>query len=324
MLDSSASVGGTIYVPGSISEDVLLRRNTSVAKQLTVTGSVGGGLTASGRVGGDLALLGRIGGHVLILGQVDGSLDVAGSFGGAIAIADARVQKRVSLSPERSNTPVTLASVAGSRFDDSVFVGDGIDISSCDFRRCPDLDRFELVGVDLFPSGNWALANPPATLNRPPSAIPANEIASIYRRLRSNLEQSNNRPAAGPFYEGEMTARRAASSWRSADWWTISMYWAMSGYGLRAKRAFSWFIVIALIGTAMFMLNGFDLDPSEGVLEASWAAGFTFTVRSMVSFFSPPEADLGVAGEWVQIMLRVLGPLLIAQVVLAVRERVAR
>ena len=49
-----------------------------------------------------------------------------------------------------------------------------------------------------------------------------------------------------------------------------------------------------------------------------------FAVRSMASVFSPPKGSLTEGEGFLQLFLRFVGPMLIAQFVLAIRERVAR
>lgn len=108
------------------------------------------------------------------------------------------------------------------------------------------------------------------------------------------------------------------------EWFVLAAYRAMSGYGLRSWRALAWFVAVAIVGTAAFDINGLDLDLTAVTDRASIDETFTFSVRSMVSFFSPPAAELKVAEQWIQLGLRFAGPILLAQAVLALRERVAR
>ena len=100
----------------------------------------------------------------------------------------------------------------------------------------------------------------------------------------------------------------------------------MSGYGLRIGRALAFFVLVAVAGTAAFdVVNGLNLKPAPAATDrASLIEAFTFSVRSMVSFFSPPSAELSVAEQRIQLGLRFSGPVLLTQAVLAVRERVAR
>ena len=76
------------------------------------------------------------------------------------------------------------------------------------------------------------------------------------------------------------------------------------------------------------MTGSYEVDES-GFFGEGWSSSgrwdlLQFTVRSMVSFLSPPQANLSNIEGWIQMALRFVGPLLIAQAVIAVRDRVAR
>src|SRR5262249_47550493 len=80
----------------------------------------------------------------------------------------------------------------------------------------------------------------------------AGEIAEYYRSLRRAREGARDEPGAGDFYYGEMEMRRL--NWESALWERIILflYWALSGYGLRASRALTALAVIAVSLTLLF------------------------------------------------------------------------
>ncbi len=311
-LQVEGDVSGTVLVSGSIGADLTLDEGSSVEGDLEVSGSIGGRLEVAGRVGGWMTAHGSVGGDVTLSGSVGRGLALSGRLGG-----------RVSLTP-RPQT-VMLLSVRGARFAEEVFVGDRVRIDECDFRQCPDLDKLHLVGGDLF-TGKRVLANPPAGhVER----VPDRQMATIYRQLRNNLETRKNRPAAGAFYRGEMNARRA-DAWQSrryAESVVLTGYRLMSGFGLRAWPPVVWFVSVALAGAVAFHAGGLDLDKAIGddqVYAASFAESLLFTLRTMLSFFSPPDAEVGVKEQVLQLGLRFVGPVLLAQVILAVRERVAR
>lgn len=154
-------------------------------------------------------------------------------------------------------------------------------------------------------------------------------MATIYRQLRNNLETRKNRPAAGVFYRGEMNARRADArqSRRWVECAVLTGYRVMSGYVLRVGPPLAWFTSIALLGSVAFQAGGLDLDKDlapDKVYSASFIETVLFTLRMMLSFFSPPDAEIGVLKQVLQLGLRFVGPILLAQMTLAVRERVAR
>jgi hypothetical protein len=53
-----------------------------------------------------------------------------------------------------------------------------------------------------------------------------------------------NEPGAADFYYGEMEMRRYATDSRSGERWIIKLYELISGYGLRASRAFISILVL--------------------------------------------------------------------------------
>ena len=126
------------------------------------------------------------------------------------------------------------------------------------------------------------------------------------------------------FYKAEMDARRHAARRETRRWpeaFVLAGYRWMSGYGTRAWLALVWFVVVGLLG-AMFLYG------NSGISHFEW---FLFSVRTMISFFDPPQVDdlkkgldLNTEQETVRLILRLAGPVLLAQFVLAVRDRVAR
>ncbi len=261
---------------------------------------------------------------------VEDRLSVTGRVSEVVLGGTIRHECVLTPGPDESaeHEAIWLRSVVGARFDDEVFIGDRVRIDDCDFRQCADLGQLRLIGSDLFPTGHSVLAQQPTNQHSQAlGPVPDSELATIYRQLRSNLERRNDRPSAGRFYVGETNARRrdAKTNHRRIEWFVLSAYWALSGYGLKASRALGWFAVVAAVGSAGFLAGGLDLDPASARVElASVLQGVIFTVKSMVSFFSPPTADLTEGEELIQLGLRFAGPILLAQAILAIRERVAR
>ena len=350
----SGSVGGDATVAGSGSVGGNLTVSGSVDGYLEVLGSIDGYLAVRGSIGGDLKVhhWGSVGGYLEVSGSIDGDLTVrgSGSVGGDLVVSGSvkgaglrmsgQVEGRTVLTPTEG-TQLALLSVVGGRFGDEVFIGDAVSIDSCDFRRCPDLSQFALVGRDLFTDHqNPRLADQPYDVDEP---IAPAEMASIYRRLRKNLEDRKDRPAAGLFYRGEMDARQraAVAAGRKGEAFILAAYRVMSGYGLKVWRPLGWFVATAVAGALLFGLGGFTfevatLDPiTDSVVPADRIAGLRhasgnfhrmvlFSVRSMVGFFSPPTADLSWWEWWIQLALRFAGPILLTQATLGVREKVAR
>jgi hypothetical protein len=160
------------------------------------------------------------------------------------------------------------------------------------------------------------------------------QIAGIYRALRKSREDSRDEPGAADFYYGEMEMRRLACKARSrrawekrtfSDWvqaktegFVLSLYWLTSGYGLRAWRAIAALICLIALSTAYLSLTG-EMGSSANV-----ASALLFSLQSITALFRLPERQLSPSGEWVQLLLRFIGPVLIGLAILSIRGRVKR
>jgi uncharacterized protein YjbI with pentapeptide repeats len=116
-------------------------------------------------------------------------------------------------------------------------------------------------------SNRWATPqSPPAWLHRPygkewPGVLPAGQIAGLYRALRKGREDAKDEPGAADFYYGEMEMRRHASrstdisihnrtgevSGGEVERAILTVYWLVSGYGLRAWRALAWLAAVTAV-----------------------------------------------------------------------------
>jgi uncharacterized protein YjbI with pentapeptide repeats len=158
----------------------------------------------------------------------------------------------------------------------------------------------------------------------PPLPMPASSIADLYRSLRRAREEGRDSPGSASFYFGEMEMRRLAlrtSGLRGfPERSVLFLYWLISGYGLRAWRALIAFAV--LLGASTFLLwkLGFDAGNSIGLHHSLRVA-----VASATSLVRPvDDEELNGAGFAIEILLRFVGPLLLALAALAVRAQVKR
>jgi hypothetical protein len=176
--------------------------------------------------------------------------------------------------------------LSGVGLDNCAFAGaHGLDKlridATCSFQRPPSwLSRTWRPFTSrrlIFEEAQWRQALTPGWAPAPITAtaraelddpVPtALEIAGIYRDLRKGLEDAKDEPGAADFYYGEMEMRRlAARRSRHQDnddgdgargrkpSWTerrlLDVYWAVSGYGLRAWRALT-ALNILLVGCAV-------------------------------------------------------------------------
>jgi hypothetical protein len=114
----------------------------------------------------------------------------------------------------------------------------------------------------------------------------------------------------------EMRRHSALFAERAILW----LYWLVSGYGLRASRAL---LALALTVLAFaFLFNRWGFHPHQG-----FGRALLFSIESTSSLFREPHETgfaLNVAGEILQLILRLLGPLLFGLTLLALRGRVKR
>ncbi len=208
--------------------------------------------------------------------------------------------------------------------------------------------------------GAW---NPPEC--RPPpwlkpsddsvEALDPPQIAALYRALRKAFEDSKDEPGAGDFYYGEMEMRRQhlaetpdtrAQERRipGAERRIVSMYWFLSGYGLRASRALGLLLLLIVVSTVGLHMYGFQdrvrpyaartelqtqpevgaPSPRELVDGLTSIEAWTYSIGTATAIVGAPEAQLTQTGRGMRIALRILGPLLIGLALLAIRGRVRR
>lgn len=201
---------------------------------------------------------------------------------------------------------------------------------------------------DWFPSRCRAPSDPlPEHMGHRRKTWPAREgaaqVQSIYRDLRKGREDAKDEPGASDFYFGEMEMRRLAATPRSWERVLLTAYWAISGYGLRASRALATLVLVLALGTLGFATIGFGPSTQTAYLPVTstqpvsyrqvsqtgpkpgWAAAVDQSVDSATALLRQnTPRPLTTPGRVIEILLRLLGPLLIGLAVLALRNRVKR
>jgi uncharacterized protein YjbI with pentapeptide repeats len=206
-----------------------------------------------------------------------------------------------------------------------------------------------------------AYRQPPAWLEVEP--LTAKQIAALYRGLRKGLEDNKDEPGAAAFYYGEMEMRRhhtredARIEWRDCHFghWAAAttehavlwLYWLVSGYGLRAWRALATFLVLLVVAAGLFAFGGgfasttstagtpptattlptSTSSPSPtttATVDTSFGGALVSSARTVIGLTRDPQPRLTRFGDVVQILLRIIGPVLLALAVLSIRGRVKR
>ncbi|MET7814258.1 pentapeptide repeat-containing protein [Streptomyces sp. NPDC005395] len=178
------------------------------------------------------------------------------------------------------------------------------------------------------------------------------DVAALYRQLRKALEDGKNEPGAADFYYGECEMRRHDSTGTPpGERRLLWGYWLLSGYGLRASRAFGWLITAMFLTVLLLMRFGMpthEPDPAttgtlEGqrislhtstpapALRGGWREHFTaaraekatrVAINSVV--FRSSGQNLTTVGTYIEMASRLLEPTLLALGVLAIRGRIKR
>jgi hypothetical protein len=198
-----------------------------------------------------------------------------------------------------------------------------------------------------------------ATRSGKPAEVRPERLAGLYRQLRKAQEDAKNEPGAADLYYGEMEMRRLARTTPVAERGILWVYWLISGYGLRALRSLGALVIIGLIVTIALIGWGLGatapittppqhlagtvtttphkpakinavlsgITPELPLADQRWTserAGTALEVTLESFVFRSTDQPLTSAGTWTTIIARILGPVLLALSLLAVRNRVKR
>lgn len=270
--------------------------------------------------------------------------------------------------PGLADHRVRVTSVKG--VDAAFLVLVDVDLSTCLFVETVHLDQLRLEGSCVLsepPSGrrwirrqtlaeehHWRATHYGGWTPAPPGIEPHSPavLAPVYRQLRKAREDGRNEPGAADFYYGEMEMRRHDPEASRSERVLLRLYWALSGYGLRASRSLAWLLLAMTATVLAMMLWGLpqsDPDPvSTGSIDGQWVvlttkkptpinpkgpftrrlstARFEKSLRVVTNsvIFRASGQDLTTAGTYVEMTARLVEPALLGLAVLAVRGRVKR
>jgi uncharacterized protein YjbI with pentapeptide repeats len=155
---------------------------------------------------------------------------------------------------------------------------------------------------------------------------PQTLLAQACRRLSANAEDNHEYPLANEFHYWSMDALRK-------EGWTRlgligTLYWALSGYGVRAARALLVLLTIAGVFAVLYILFG------PNALQVSSASNFeqaiehvgqaaVYSMSTMARLNPEPKPDPGLF-QFLVTVEGILGPLQIALLALAIRRKVMR
>nr|WP_107069213.1 pentapeptide repeat-containing protein [Streptomyces durhamensis] len=203
----------------------------------------------------------------------------------------------------------------------------------------------------FFPSNSragWSPVSPSECVGLGPRGL-----AAAYRQLRKGYEDGKDEPGAADFYYGEMEMRRKDRMSPLGERGLLSLYWLLSGYGLRASRAFGWLLLFMSI-TVLLMLGiglpgstpkqvasgnippnlgrvTLTIDKQDATLTLPRRDRFTrkrldqalqVVLNSVI--FRASGQDLTPSGTYLEMLSRLTEPVLLGLGVLAVRGRIKR
>jgi uncharacterized protein YjbI with pentapeptide repeats len=186
-------------------------------------------------------------------------------------------------------------------------------------------------------AGWYRLAHRPPPWLKVEQITPA-QIAALYRALRKGREDNKDEPGAADFYYGEMEMRRHAKREQAhqefrqrhrgtamtaaIEYAILWLYWLVSGYGLRAWRAVAATLVVLAVFALLMVAVGFQ-HPASGQATGAIAA-VIYGARTAIGLSRDPQPALTRWGDMLQIIVRIMAPVLLGLAVLSVRGRVKR
>ena len=249
-------------------------------------------------------------------------------FAGAIFEAGAHFTGETERDPIFSDTYVRLEYVTYS-------ADASIEFRQADLRRCTfkgtNLRHIEFTGArwcgDVsrgIPEDEWfkrvGVYDEIVELDEGETR-PWTEIEQLYRQLKKNYEDRGDFPRAGDFHIGEKETRRRNPNTSWGVYMLLSIYRALSKYGERALPAFAWLVVV-VAGCGIGYSNlGVVVGDSGEALSGVQALLFSFEATFFP--FSPLELEDPTARA-LNLLQRLLSPLLLALLGLALRQRVKR
>jgi hypothetical protein len=208
--------------------------------------------------------------------------------------------------------------------------------SSCRWPRTPRRLRYsdrETIAEEHYVRrwGDEATECPDWIAERDGDAdVDARQVAALYRTLRKAREDNKDQSGAGDLYYGEMEMRRRIEMpdgmhrgkvrlW--AEKVIIWAYWLLSGYGLKAWRAFAALLLVVTIGAVTLRTCGYaqPLSLGRATLVSVESASSLLRVTH-----SRGPGRVTPTGEVTEVALRLVGPLLVALWLLALRAGVKR
>jgi hypothetical protein len=196
----------------------------------------------------------------------------------------------------------------------------GTDLQNLDFTGvlwCEEASKGEWFNrVGVYDEASKKSKEYPTT-----EGTPWSEIERLYRQLKKNYEDRGDFPRAGDFHMAEKEARRQNPETSRGVRFLLNIYRALSKYGERALPA-TFCLAGVVLGCALgyFLLGAAPGDPHEAL---SGVQALLFSFEATFFPFRPGNLE----DEWARalnLFQRLVSPLLLALLALALRQRVKR
>lgn len=189
---------------------------------------------------------------------------------------------------------------------------DSTNLSKCSFLRT------DLMGVN-FTKVEWAKIHNRKALYDELKVVAEKKkedyplVEELYTLLKHHWEEKRNYEMAGFFHYGEKEMRRKARSFFSDP--ALWLYWIFSGYGESATKAFLWLLLI-WVGFALYYA-AFSIT--------SVATSFLNRILHSLNYSLQVMTFQKLLGSsFAETIQSILGPIIIALFVLALRRRMSR
>jgi len=217
-------------------------------------------------------------------------------------------------------TDVSQLTIAGVRIDEARFAGaqglERLRLIDTSFEKRAGRQR--VAEEALLDAGEEEPTADEQRMGHPKAT--AEQVAEIYRSLRKSREDSADAPGGNDLYVGEQEMRRRAL--RELPIATrghralLALYAWVGGYGVRSVFPSAALVVLLGAGWALAIWIGLKTGDTFDAL--------VFVLRSVLLLPNSDNVTTTTAGDGLQVVLRVLGPLLIGLIALGVRAQVKR
>ncbi len=300
----------------------------SIGRECGIAGAVSSDVVVSAAISGGLDVYGQVGGELLIDGEkpILGDLTIRADVGRLLLDCDVEGDVNV-----QGSAPIgRLPALTSAR---SIVLHPAARLGDCDLRRFAAWDALRLLGEEHFPldskrrrhlSGSSPSrkrdhrspfrdpSSPDETVDQLADSLTLSESQAVYRHLRAVAERAGGRQTAADFYFHEMQARREMARRWSSEHATLTAYYHASRYATRELPPLLWLLLLLGLTT---LFHRKDLE--------SWAPATVDSLRVLLPFAGTSQASSGWVSVW-DIAIALASPVLLAQLALAIRDRVAR